>query len=76
MPSKSLVIGTRVDRAKRGHFCQANSRHRIERGEIRLKVRNGQGWDHYCRNCAEAIIQQDLEKLTQLQALNPTEEYA
>lgn len=74
MPSKSLVIGTGVDRAMRSHSCQANSRHRIAQGDIRLKVRNGRGWDHYCRSCAEAIIRQDIEKLTRLQALNPTEE--
>lgn len=74
MPSKSLVIGTRVDRAKQSHSCQANSRHRLRKGDIRLKVRNGRSWDHYCRDCAETIIRQDIEKLTRLQKLEPTED--
>ena len=74
MPSKSLVIGVRVDRAKKAHDCQANSRHRLEKGDIRLKVRNGRSWDNYCRDCAEAIIKQDIAKLTDLQRLHPTED--
>jgi hypothetical protein len=57
-----------VDRAGKGHNCQANAGHRLEKGDLRLKVRNGRSWDHYCRACAELIIDRDMQKLTNLRA--------
>jgi len=66
MAIKSLVMQVGVDVAGRAHNCQGNSKHRIEKGDIRLKVRNGRGWDHYCRTCAENIITRDIHKLTEL----------
>jgi hypothetical protein len=71
MAIKSLVVQVGVDVAGKSHNCQANSKHRIAMGEVRLKVRNGRSWDHYCRACAETIIARDLEKLTVLRALRP-----
>lgn len=71
MAIKSLVVQVGVDVAGKSHNCQANSKHRIAMGEVRLKVRNGRSWDHYCRACAETIIARDLEKLTALRALRP-----
>jgi hypothetical protein len=68
---RSLVIRVEFDRAKRSHGCQANGRHRIERGDIRLKVRKGRSWDHYCSACAENIIAHDIEKLTALRKMQP-----
>ncbi len=72
MAIKSLVIQVGVDVAGKSHNCQANSKHRIAMGEVRLKVRNGRSWDHYCRACAATIIARDLEKLAVLRALHPT----
>ncbi len=72
MAIKSLVVQVGVDVAGKSHNCQANSKHRIAMGEVRLKVRNGRSWDHYCRACAETIIARDLEKLAVLRALHPT----
>ena len=72
MGTKSLVTQVGVDRAGKAHNCQANARHRIERGDVRLKVRNGRSWDHYCRDCAETIIARDIEKLIALRAMTPT----
>jgi hypothetical protein len=72
MATKSLVIRVRVDTALKAHNCQANSKHRIERGDVRLKVRNGRSWDHYCRSCALTIIARDIAKLTILQTLTPS----
>jgi hypothetical protein len=71
MAIKSLVVQVGVDTAGKAHNCQANVKHRIERGEVRLKVRNGRSWDHYCRACAETIIARDIQKLTNLQSLTP-----
>lgn len=74
MAIKSLVVQVGVDVAGKSHNCQANSKHRIAMGEVRLKVRNGRSWDHYCRACAETIIARDLEKLTVLRARHPVGE--
>lgn len=73
MAIKSLVTGVLVDRALKSHNCQGNARHRISTGDIRLKVRNGRSWDHYCEACAEKIIARDIAKLMQLQKLTPSE---
>ncbi|HXI25236.1 MAG TPA: hypothetical protein VNG71_15335 [Pyrinomonadaceae bacterium] len=64
---KSLVIRVGVDEALKAHDCQGDSRHRIERGHRRLKVRNGRSWDHYCVPCTIAILDRDIAKLQALQ---------
>ncbi len=64
---KSLIEQVGIDRAGSGHNCQANAAHRIKKGDVRLKVRNGRGWDHYCCACAVTIIARDIQKLTNLQ---------
>lgn len=69
---KSLVDRVEIDTAKRSHNCQANNRHRIEKGDLRLKVRVDRTWEHYCRACAEKIISKDIAKLTDLQNFEPT----
>jgi hypothetical protein len=63
---KSLIAQVRIDTAGKAHNCQANAGHRVQQGDIRLKVRNGRSWDHYCRACAEIIIDRDIQKLTEL----------
>lgn len=72
MATKSLVIPVKIDRAGKSHNCQANSKHRVAMGDIRLKVRNGRSWDHYCRECALKILAGDIAKLTALQSLEPS----
>lgn len=73
MATKSLLVQALIDKAGKAHNCQASARHRIERGDLRLKVRNGRGWDHYCQACAAKIIAKDLEKLTKLQSFEVSE---
>lgn len=73
MALKSLITRAEIDVALRAHNCQANAHHRVEKGDIRLKVRNGRSWDHYCRDCALSIIRRDIAKLTRLQELQPSE---
>jgi hypothetical protein len=72
MATKSLIIRAEVDTAGKAHNCQANAKHRVERGDVRLKVRNGRSWDHYCMDCAQKIISLDIVKLSELQKLTPT----
>jgi hypothetical protein len=64
--TKSLVIRVEVDHALKAHNCQANRQHRLERGDRRLKVRNGRGWDHYCVPCATNILMRDMGRLRAL----------
>jgi hypothetical protein len=63
---KSLIVRIQIDAAGKAHNCQGNAGHRVERGALRLKVRNGRSWDHYCRACAEIIIDRDIQKLADL----------
>ncbi len=65
--AKSLVIRVGIDQALNSHNCQANSRHRIHKGDRRLKVRNGRSWDHYCVSCAAVMLDLSIKKLTVLQ---------
>ncbi len=69
MATKSLIIRTEVDAAGKAHNCQASVKHRIEKGDVRLKVRNGRSWDHYCLACAQKIIGLDMAKLSELQKM-------
>lgn len=64
---KSLIIRAEIDGAQRAHNCQGNASHRINRGDKRLKVRNGRSWDHYCVSCAIIILGRDIEALRVLQ---------
>ena len=68
MATKSLLIRVAIDEALKAHNCQANARHRIERGDHRLKVRNGRSWDHYCVSCASEILGRDIRELYTLQS--------
>ena len=72
MAIKSLITHVEVDTAGKAHNCQASAKHRIERGDIRLKVRNGRSWDHYCLACAKNIIGRDIEKLKVLENMAPS----
>ena len=70
---KSLLTTMRIDEAKSSHNCQNNSRHRIKKGDKRLKVSNGRSHDHYCVDCAIAFINRDVVTLQSLlQDLEPT----
>lgn len=68
MPSRTLLTRAEVDIAQRGHNCQANGRHRIEKGDVRLKIRKERSWEHYCVACGSAILARDAAKLSMVQA--------
>ena len=72
MAIKSLVTHVEVDTAAKAHNCQASAKHRIGKGDVRLKVRNGRSWDHYCLACAKNIIGRDIEKLRELENMTPS----
>lgn len=63
---KSFLLSIQVDEVLKAHNCQNNARHRLNRGDKRLKVPNGRGHDHYCVDCATTFIQRDMERLRSL----------
>lgn len=63
MPSKSLIQRYEINTAVNAHNCQANARHRLTRGDTRLRVHDKRSYVHYCQNCAVKIVEQDIEKL-------------
>lgn len=63
---KSLIIRFEIDHAKKAHNCRRNARHRIARGDRRLKVHNGRNWHHYCLQCANTIVTRDKGILEEL----------
>lgn len=63
---KSLILRNAIDYAQKAHNCQANSSHRIQKGDKRFKVRNGRSWNHYCVPCAIQIVNGDINKLNAL----------
>lgn len=64
--TKSLITQVAIGTAKKAHDCQANSGHRLKKGDKRLEVRNGLGWDYYCWDCALKIFDKDIASLTEL----------
>ena len=73
---KSLIVRVQIDAAGKAHNCQGNAAHRVEKGDPRLKVRNGRSWNHYCRACAEIIIDRDIQKLTDLRGFEISNAFA
>ena len=73
MAIKSLIDQVRIEVAIKAHNCRANKAHRIERGQVRLAVREGLGWLTYCADCAARMIDADIAKLQRLRALQPDE---
>lgn len=63
---KSFLSPIEVDAAKKAHNCQSNAKHRLTRGDKRLKVSNGRSHDYYCVDCAVTFINRDIEKLQAL----------
>lgn len=64
---RSLLLRVEVDVAQRAHNCQANARHRIQRGDPRLKVKSQRSWDHYCMTCATRMISNGKRVLDELE---------
>lgn len=63
---KSIIQRVGVDEAQKAHNCQHNPKHRLERGDKRLKVWDQRSAEHYCVDCALKIIERDIAKLNEL----------
>ena len=65
---KSLIASVKVEEAKKAHNCRWNrASHRINRGDKRLKVKDGRNSLLYCLACAKSIVRRDIERLQKLQ---------
>lgn len=63
---KSLLPKLEIDMAQHAHNCQHNPNHRIQKGEKRLKVPVGRSYEHFCKDCAIKIINDDIKELKEL----------
>jgi len=63
---KSILQRIEIDHALQAHNCQHNARHRLQRGDKRLKVWSKRSPEHYCVACALRIIERDIAKLQQI----------
>jgi hypothetical protein len=63
---RSLVETVEITVAKKAHDCQGNSGHRIVRGDRRLAVKEGRGWEHYCIACGRRMLERDAAKIAGL----------
>ncbi len=66
MARKSLVQRSEIDIVLKAHNCQANAKHRLQKGDQRLKVYVDRSHDHYCVACAIKIIEGDIATLQEL----------
>lgn len=63
---KSLIESTKVDQALKAHNCQHTSKHRLEKGDVRMGVRVGRSVEYFCLDCSLRMIEADLARLTNL----------
>lgn len=57
-----------VDRASKRHACQHSKKHVIAKGDLRLKVKVGRSYDHYCLQCARRFLLLSIESLQKLES--------
>ncbi len=70
--ARSVLLSLDVDEAVNAHNCTASKKHRLTRGDKRLKVKlpgTQQSPDHYCKVCALKMITQSIERLEELREL-------
>ena len=60
---KSFVKSISVEKAKKAHNCQHNSKHRILAGDMRVRLKVGRTSEYFCTNCALDTIQRDIAML-------------
>lgn len=65
---KSILCKAEFDSAVRTHTCRRNAAHTVARGDLRLKIRDGRSWKHYCLACARQILNRDIQTLKDLLA--------
>jgi hypothetical protein len=64
---KSLLVSMTITEAKQAHNCRFNKKHRIEKGDARLTIKQDRNDHHYCLSCARKFIAKDIERLRSIQ---------
>ena len=64
---KSILHPLSVDEAIHAHNCQHNKRHRLVRGDKRLKFRVERSHQHFCVDCALRMIEKARARLDELE---------
>lgn len=59
--ARSFLESMTIDQAGSSHDCRHDAKHRISKGEFRLKVQVGRSYQHYCLQCAERFLMKDLK---------------
>lgn len=65
---RDALLGVESDVAQRQRTCKGNSKHKIDKGNKCLVMRDSQsGYERsYCVNCAQAILKQAKQKIERL----------
>ncbi len=61
---KSVVLRVTIETAGNSHNCQHDRRHRIMKGDTRLKVWSEDGKENFCAECGLAMLQEGIVRLT------------
>ncbi len=64
---KSFLPQFEIDWAERAHNCQHNNQHRLQKGDKRLKIKEGRSREHFCVACALDAIRRDIARLQELE---------
>lgn len=60
---RSFISNISIDVVQRAHNCQHNSAHRLVKGDIRLKLKDGRAVEYFCGKCALESISKDIQRL-------------
>jgi hypothetical protein len=64
--TKSFLKNISIDTAKQSHFCKHNKKHKINKGDKRLKFKEGRAYQHFCIECAKESLTKDINELNTL----------
>ena len=66
--AKSLLVSMGWTEAGRAHNCRSDAKHRIEKGDRRLTVKQDGDDLHYCEACAVRFLDKDIQRIAALRA--------
>ncbi|AIA75761.1 hypothetical protein FF32_13190 [Halomonas campaniensis] len=67
---KSLLKNIYISEAKRQHSCKSSASHKIQKGDKRLSVKEGQNERNYCMGCGKKFLDSAIEELSKIRSDN------
>lgn len=64
--TKSFLKNISIDTAKLSHSCKHNKKHKINKGDKRLKLKEDRAFQHFCVECARESLKKDISELNAL----------